>query len=279
MLLEGGLGDAYGAGFEFEKPSNIERFNTMKEYRKHPKYDSIFATYTDDTQMAIAISELLLNSSECSDVMIADKFVEVFQRDPRRGYSSRFFDILEKVSSGKELLEVLVPYSNRNGAAMRSYPLGILKEESAIIKKCKQQAQITHDTEEGILSSQIIALAAHFFIYKKGDKKNLSNYLKGLLPIKFDFQIQSTLKMEAIPTVSTVIYLVIKHNEMKAALLEAVSLGGDTDTVASLVIALFSRSEKTVNDFPTWIYDDFEDEVYGKRYLMSLDKELFNKFL
>lgn len=277
MLLEGGLGDAYGAGFEFEKPENIDLFNTLSTYRKHPKYDSIYATYTDDTQMAIAISELLLENLEWSEENIANKFVEVFKRDPRRGYSSRFYKILEEVNSGKELLETLVPYSNRNGAAMRSYPLGVIKDELEVIEKCSSQAKITHNTSEGIISSQIIGLAAHYFIYEKGLKNDLEAYLTDKLSLNFDFKKQSTLKMEALPTVRTVISLVLQHKEMTSCLLDAVSLGGDTDTVASLALAILSLSKESINDLPKWLYNDFENKIYGKNYLIGLDKKLFEK--
>lgn len=277
MLLEGGIGDAYGAGFEFENETNIKLYNKLIEYRKHPKYDSIYKTYTDDTQMAIAISELLLDSDEWSIVSIANKFVEVFKKDPRRGYSSRFYNILNEVESGGELLKKLIPYSNRNGAAMRSYPIGIFKEELEIIEKCMLQAKVTHDTKEGILSSQLIGLAAHFFLYKKGSKNELAFYLGEQLSISSNFQKQSTIKMEALPIVNTVISLVTQHEKMTTCLLEAVDLGGDTDTVASLALALLSLSDEVINDLPQWLYNDFDGGAYGKKYLIHLDKMLFEK--
>ena len=85
--------------------------------------------------------------------------------------------------------------------------------------------------------------------------------------------------MEALPTVNTVITLVLEHNKMTSCLLEAVDLGGDTDTVASLCFALMSLSNETLNDLPKWMYDDLENGLYGENYLVNLDKLLFEKIL
>lgn len=276
MIVEAGIADAYGAGFEFEKEEIIKAQNNLMRYKAHPKYKSIYCTYTDDTQMAIAISEYILEGNEWSEMGVATKFVEVFKRDPRRGYSSRFYSILEKVNNGKELLNMLTLASNRNGAAMRSYPIGIYKNEKQILERSKLQASITHNTKEGILSAQIIALTAHYFIYKKGDKSTLQLYLENILASSFDFKRTSTIKMEAIPTVNTVISLVLDHNSLSECLKEAVYLGGDTDTVASLAVSLLSLSSTSIKDLPQWMYDQLEDNTYGKKYLINLDKQLMN---
>ncbi|GAA4107496.1 ADP-ribosylglycohydrolase family protein [Aquimarina addita] len=275
-MLIGGIADAYGAGFEFAPETVIVLENNLKQYRAHPKYTCIHRKYTDDTQMAIAITELVLNEENWTDISIANKFVEVFKRDPRRGYSSRFYTILSEVKTGRELIESLTLKSNRNGAAMRSYPIGVYQEETLVMKKTMQQAKITHDTKEGIVSAQIIALAAHYFMYKKGEKKQLREYLEHMLSLPFHFKRESTLKMEAIPTVTTVMALVLEYKSMSACVKEAVSLGGDTDTVASLALSILSLCNDTINDLPAWMYLELENNSFGSDYLISLDKQLLN---
>ncbi len=279
MLLEGGLADAYGAGFEFASNNDIILYNKLQEYRKHPRYSSIHGNYTDDTQMAIAITEFIISEKEWSKLCIAEKFVEVFKRDPRRGYSSRFYNILNEVNSGKELIHSLRPNSNRNGAAMRSYPIGIYTEENVVIEKSGQQATITHNTNDGILSSQIIALASHYFLHKKGEKRYIVDYLENTLSLHFNFRRTSTIKMEAMSTVNTVIALVLDHRSMSSCLLEAVNLGGDTDTVASLALAILSLCQDTIKDLPKWLYNDFENGTFGKDYLIDLDKKIIHMLL
>ena len=47
MIIEAGIADAYGEGFEFEKEAIIKTQNKLTVYKAHPKYKSIHGTYTD----------------------------------------------------------------------------------------------------------------------------------------------------------------------------------------------------------------------------------------
>ena len=53
---------------------------------KHPL---LYKKYSDDTQMSLAIAELVIEEKDWTSQLIADKFVAVFKRDERFGYSSR----------------------------------------------------------------------------------------------------------------------------------------------------------------------------------------------
>jgi len=85
MLLQGAIGDAYGAGFEFAPMEKISQDNTISRYEPHPLFPEIHGKYTDDTQMSLAIAELLISGAAWTPENIAQKFVECFKRDPRRG--------------------------------------------------------------------------------------------------------------------------------------------------------------------------------------------------
>ena len=128
MLLEGVIGDAYGAGFEFAERTKIDTFNTVSKYETHPIFPEIKGRYTDDTQMSIALAELIISGKEWNALHIADSFVKTFKRDPRRGYAKRFYSFLSEIHDGQELLDKILNKSNRNGAAMRAYVLGIFPE-------------------------------------------------------------------------------------------------------------------------------------------------------
>lgn len=162
MLKEIAIADAYGAGFEFSSIEKVKAHNNLSVYSTHDLYGFI-AKYTDDTQMTIAISELLLSDNKYSKELIADKFVDCFKRDIRKGYSKGFYALLCSVKTGSELLLKIKPNSERNGAAMRSVPIGFLKNKEQVIELATIQAKVTHDTEVAIKSSCAIALASHFF--------------------------------------------------------------------------------------------------------------------
>jgi ADP-ribosylglycohydrolase len=274
MILEGAIGDAYGAGFEFAEKEKIRNKNTLTQYESHPLFEEIKGKYTDDTQMSIGICELLLEEKEWTPLKIANKFVEVFKRDPRRGYAKRFYKFLMEIESGEELLRKIEPKSERNGAAMRSYSIGILGDENEIIERCDLQSSLTHKTEKALISAQAIALTNHFFIYDKGRKSELLDYLQDIQGFRWTGKWSGEVKVNAIETVEAVISLIISEDSLKEILRKSIEFSGDVDTVASLGLAIGKMSREINNDLPNWFYEELEEGEYGKSYLKELDERL-----
>ncbi len=276
MLLEGAIGDAYGAGFEFAEQEIVKQENDLTRYRPHPLFSSIFKKYTDDTQMSIGIIELLLEGRDWTVQNLADKFVTVFKRDIREGYAKRFYQLMTEVDSGEELLKKIIPKSERNGAAMRAYPIGILDNELEIIEKTAIQASVTHQTEPAIISAQAIALTSHFFIYNKGSKKNLLEYLAHFQQKKWSANWQGRVKIDGIQTVEAVLTILLEEKSLANILKKSVDFGGDVDTVASLGLAIASQSEEYEQNLPQWLFDNLENGAYGRDYLTKLDRDFMD---
>lgn len=274
MIIEGAIGDAYGAGFEFAEKSFVEAKNTVTQYERHPLFSNIYKRYTDDTQMSLALAELLISGDEWTALNIANKFVEAFKRDAREGYAKRFYALLDEVSSGQELLDRLIAKSERNGAAMRAYPLGVLNNEQDILEKCALQASVTHDTEKAIQSAQAVSLMSHFFLYGKGNRSELINYLSDIQKYDWKGYWTGEVKIEAIPTVEAVLRVLTTENTLKGMLKKSVDFCGDVDTVASLALAIGSLDNTIENNLPQWLFDDLEDGTYGRGYIKELDKKL-----
>ena len=74
MLLELAIGDAYGTGFEFAE----------SDFVRHPRHRLRLGSYTNDTQMSIAIAETLIAQEAWTPEVLAERFVRTFKRDPRR---------------------------------------------------------------------------------------------------------------------------------------------------------------------------------------------------
>ena len=184
MLQEIAIADAYGAGFEFAAPEVIATHNNLNDYVPHQLY-GMLGNYTDDTQMSLALSELLISNSDWTALNIANQFVRCFKRDPRQGYSKGFYSLLTQVEDGKQLLDSIRAISTRNGAAMRSVPLGALADKQQLLAYAKQQAIITHNTAIGIASSRAVALSAHFGLYQLGDVSQLPAFLQNQDHLQF----------------------------------------------------------------------------------------------
>src|SRR5262249_25644215 len=109
---------------------------------------------------------------------LAERFVEVFWRDPREGYARRFYEFLKTVRSGEEFLASVLPTSDKSGAAMRASPLGVLPTIGEVVEKGAGQAKVTHDTPEGISAGLAAALMTHSFLYNLGPKQQLPMFLQ-----------------------------------------------------------------------------------------------------
>lgn len=275
MLTEIAIADAYGAGFEFCAAEKIRLHNNLELYYKHELYD-ITAKYTDDTQMSIAIAEFILSGMEWSKENIASKFLECFQRDIRLGYSEGFYNLLTQVKSGKELIHALIATSERNGAAMRSIPIGFLKNKNDVISFATLQAQITHNTNLGISSSCAVALAAYFGLQENGTLAELKNFLEDEGFNDWNFNWQERVSLSAYDTVSAAFSCLLKNDSMSSLLKACIKLGGDTDSVASIAIGLATCFTEYKNDLPIHLFEMLKENEYGIPFLKNLDKDLIN---
>jgi len=276
MLTEIAIADAYGAGFEFCSEDKIISQNNLDLYSKHELYD-ILGKYTDDTQMSIAIVEFILSGQEWNKENIASKFIECFKRDVRLGYSEGFFNLLSKVESSKELLELIIPTSERNGAAMRSVPIGFLKNKEDVIALAKLQAQITHDSLIGIQSSCAVALAAHFGTHQKGSTKDLESFLKSEQYGNWDYNWKNRVSLNAYDTVSAALTCLLKHSSLSELLKSCINLGGDTDSVTAIAVGLATCFREYKKDLPIQLYNNLNEDKYGISFLLDLESKFLEK--
>lgn len=288
MLVEIMIGDSYGAGFEFAKPERLVQLkNDLSTYYPHNLPGHLPAgSYTDDTQMSIAIAEHIVSDSPWTKEALAERFVATFKRDPRNGYSRKMQAILDSVSSGTEFLAAIVPNSDRCGAAMRSCPIGYFSSVPSVLSSARIQAKITHDTAEGIVSSQTIALASHYFLYNKGSKEDLFEFLDVITNFDLVFKdksdlwpIKTRVTSEAIPCVKAALSAIVRNNSMSDILKECIDYTGDVDSIAAMALGLASCIKKDMkNDLPEKLYIGLENGKFGLQYIRELDKTLAEKY-
>lgn len=275
MLLELAIGDAYGAGFEYAN-ENVAKHNDLSAYVRHPKHRVILAgMYTDDTQMSIAIAELLVEATEWTPLNIASKFLECFKRDERTGYSGHFYDFLKSVNSGTDFLARIQPDSDKSGASMRAIPLGILPTTEEVKDRCRIQAAITHNTPDGISAAQATALMSHYF-YRIGARDDVGLWLEKQLP-KTHFwneDYKGKVKAQGWMSVRAAITAVKRNDSLSALLKDCIAFTGDVDTVATIALGAASNSVDYQQDLPQVLIDGLENRQYGRDYLNDLDKKL-----
>lgn len=277
MLIEFAIADAYGAGFEFKNSDFIEKNNDGKTYRTHA-FGGAAGCYTDDTQMSLAVADLVLNKTKVvwTPSVVAYSFLKVYRADPRKTYAKGFLSVLESVRDEMELVKRLKPGSNRNGAAMRVLPVAFLPDRNQVWEAAAKQASLTHNTPDGMDSAAILAVVARDLI--EGAtldeiKKNLE-YNWMVRPVFMQPWPKQPVPCDAMSTVRAVLTKLFENRSLHKLMMEVVALGGDTDTNAALAVGLGSLSFQYEYDFPDDLYAGLEDGKFGFAHLMEIDRKL-----
>jgi ADP-ribosylglycohydrolase len=186
--------------------------------------------FTDDTVMTLAIAEGLMNGGSSEDfIQSMKKYGHLY---PDAGYGGRFGSWL--------FSEDVHPYNSwGNGSAMRVSPVAWLFDTLPEVEKYAEiSAAVTHNHPEGIKGAQ--ATAAAIFLARKGKTKD---DIKAYVESKYGYDLSRTLA-EIRPnylfnescqeTVPEAIIAFLESADFEDAIRNAISLGGDSDTVAAI---------------------------------------------
>jgi ADP-ribosyl-[dinitrogen reductase] hydrolase len=278
MLLELAIGDAYGAGFEDVDAEMILQQNDLSAYVKHPRHHIQPGSYTDDTQMSLAIAEAIVSGEPWAPASLAERFVQVFQRDPREGYATGFSHLLRQVQDGEQFLKEINPTSEKSGAAMRAAPIGVYPTVSLVIERCTMQAALTHNTPGGINAAVASALMTHYFLYHLGSKSELGIFLENHVPGRWATPWTGTVKSQGWMSVQAAVTALLRCETMRDVLKTCIRFSGDVDTVAAIALAAGSCSAEIAQDLPVHLFDALENGQYGRDYIHLLDTQLMAFF-
>lgn len=232
---------------------SIYEFNNIKTTDFPLFSDSCF--FTDDTVLTVALAEAIITGASYGALM-----KEYFHRYPDAGYGTRFCAWARGDITG--------PYkSYGNGAAMRISPVGWAFDSlEEVLSKSREYTVITHNHQEGIKGAQ--ATAAAIFLGRKGSSKDdIRNYIEqtfGYNLSKTSDQIRPRYKFDEScqRTVPPAITAFLESTDFEGAVRLAVSLGGDSDTLACITGSI---AEAFYGGVPEWIV---------KRVLSVLDEPL-----
>jgi ADP-ribosylglycohydrolase len=246
--------------------------------------------------MSLALAEAMLDDNESwTKESLADRFVEVFQRDQRRGYTTYFLNVLMNSHNGKEMLSKVGGKSTKSGAAMRAGVLGLYPDISEVTNKAMLQATVTHDSWIGKHSSVGAALMTHYFYYNLGPREELCSWLRdnwfadtihSPIPFEIDDEIvecwhppaNRKVRVHGWDCFEAAIYAIESSDSLSQILWQCVDYCGDVDTVAAIAMGPASCSREIRQDLPSSLHTGFESGPYGRPYLEQLDMKLLEKF-
>lgn len=184
-------------------------------------------TFTDDTVLTIAIAGAILNGDD-----YAVTVRKIGRKYPHCGYGGSFFHWL--------FSETSAPYNSwGNGAAMRVSPVGFAFDSAErVLAEAKKTAEFTHNHPEGIKGAQAAALAV-FVARTTRDKEQVKSEIQE----EFGYDLDRTLNdirpgyrfdISCQGTVPEAIIAFLESTSYEDAVRNAVSLGGDSDTLACI---------------------------------------------
>ncbi|MDF1694352.1 MAG: ADP-ribosylglycohydrolase family protein [Saprospiraceae bacterium] len=206
ILLGTAIGDAYGAGVEFQDRewirANVD-FQTfvnsrdtiqVPEEKKSLFTDNYHAwNYTDDTEMTIGVLKALISKEPFTEDLLVRMWREEYEKGIReKGYGRNGHGSMSWYYSGDKTIEEIKSFQrNRpnpgNAPAMRSVLFGLLPEKK-INGFAKINAEATHPNIHAILSSQCIARAAEYLIVKQEDPQYIIDYCMRSISINALYQ-------------------------------------------------------------------------------------------
>lgn len=279
MLLEGAIGDAYGAAFEYVPQSLIAQHNDGVMYRSHPRHNHAPGRYTDDTQMALAVAEVLLEFESPTALDFANAFATAFQRDRREGYAGGFYQFLCGVRDGEDFLRRIRSDSDKSGASMRAAPIGWLRDWQQAREVATVQARVTHDTPDGIAAACASALLAHFCAWQSESQHQAGKWIESKIGGGWARPWSGKVNSKGESSVRAAITALGRNDTLSELLRDCVAFGGDVDTVATIALSAASMHAGYMNDLPDSLLEGLEDGDYGRKYLQRVDARLHARFV
>jgi ADP-ribosyl-[dinitrogen reductase] hydrolase len=248
------IGDIVGSRFEF----NNHRSTEFDLFHKD-------CSYTDDSICTVAVADWLIKNKDPLATIMRQWCRKYPNPKGSYGMSFRSWVLVDKYGPY---------YSYGNGSAMRVSPVAWASNTIESTKlNATNSASITHSHPEGIKGAQAISQA--IFMLKKGIKKEIVCSPKQIqsfgYSLKHDCQTLQKINIFDETCMTSVPYAfqcLKESTDFESAIRLAVSIGGDSDTIAAITGSL----AEACYEIPEWIEDQ------AMTYLTDEMKNVINEF-
>lgn len=261
LSLEGlAIGDALGE-MCFSAPENARQRVEEEWLPPGPWW------HTDDTEMALAIVEVLRRHGRIEQDALALRFAERFAEDPDRGYGKMTRITLRSVLEGEDWRRASAEAfgafgSMGNGGAMRVAPLGawFADDLDRVVEEARASAQVTHAHPEGQAGAVAVAVAAAVAYRERAKAPDLAGSaillevlrrtpegetaakvreaaeLLSVVPAEAAKRLGNGFLVTAPDTVPFVLWSAVRNlGSYTEAIIDTATVGGDTDTNCAMV--------------------------------------------
>ncbi|MFP3927776.1 MAG: ADP-ribosylglycohydrolase family protein [Desulfobacteraceae bacterium] len=222
--------------------------------------------FTDDSVLTVAVADAILTGRTYLVSM-----QEIGRRHPNAGYGASFIHWL--VSPDPR------PYNSwGNGAAMRVSPVGFAFErEKDVLDEARKTAEVSHDHPEGIKGAQATALGV-FLAGQGRTKAEISEEITGRFGYDLgrrldDIRPAYSFDVSCQGTVPEALIAFQESDSWEDAVRNAISLGGDSDTLACITGGI---AEAFYGDVPSHVIEKVREILTPD--LWSITEEFCTKY-
>ena len=267
------IGDVVGSYYEVLETTTKRTYeDRIKILDNNTPLFNSESTYTDDTVLTCAIYDAIINGNCNYEEYLRMYGLKEINLGVDKYGRSRF---------GKGFVEWLkgnyIGTSYGNGCAMRISPIGYMFNDLNTIKEESYKATIpSHNHPESIMGAEAIATSI-FFLRNGKSKEEVIKYIKeNYYNIDFDLEdLQRNNKFTSKTSICVpmAIYIFYISNGFEDAIRKAISIGGDTDTIAAIVGSLaeayYSIPEEIKEGVKEYLNEDiiklmYNDKKYSK---------------
>ena len=293
------IGDAMGVPIEFRKREELLD-NPVTSMIGGGTYNMPAGVWSDDTSLTLATMDSIIKSNRLDYKDMADRFC-LFMNKGEYTATGTVFDIgnTTKIALEKYLNEGVNPIlcggdklnDNGNGSLMRMLPIALychynnLKDDE-VLNVVRKSSSITHAHDVSVLGCFIYVLYVMFLLNGK-DKyasynmikcydyslyfdPDIVEYYNRLLKTNIAKLRVDDLKSEGyiVYSLETALWVILNCSSFAESIVGAINLGGDTDTIGSIVGGIAGIMYGLDGAASKWISD-----LKGRDYLEDIIKQ------
>jgi ADP-ribosyl-[dinitrogen reductase] hydrolase len=244
------VGDALGMPLEFGPRQSSDHLVREMRAGRLPA-----GTFTDDTEMALALAESLLAHCPLDPVDLARRFVAWYQAGPDDvGNHTRA--VIFRLAAGEGWAQAAGavqrqrPESAGNGSVMRCWPVALAHwgDMDRLLADSRLQSRVTHSHPECVAGSGFVNVAIYYLLQGIGSTKAVAQALDVLEvpgPLRAAIEAAPGRTREELEnsgwvrhTLESAVWGLLTTGSFEEAVVQVVNLGRDADTAGAVVGAL-----------------------------------------
>ena len=251
------VGDALGMPLEFQPARAIYDLQTEMVAGPLPA-----GTFTDDTEMALALAESLLAHDPLNAEDLVARFTAWYRGHPSDIgiHTSRVLSLIDSGTPWQEaarLAQEMDPENASNGSLMRAWPLAIARwqQPERLAAESLEQSMLTHTHPDCVSACVLINRILYELIHRPADipadRVMREAVSAALETVEMDEDFRRIVELASIRsretlantgwvrhTVESALWAVLTTRSFEEALVQAVNLGDDADTTGSVAGAI-----------------------------------------